>query len=255
MDRVAFLLEATGERIACLLNPETLTVERTAGLVERAGGAGLFGEGAAGDDPLLATGGGRTAIEMELLFDLGLAGASDSNTGVRALTAPIHALAEASRPKGGRALPQAVRFVWGKAWNVRALVEVLAERFENFAADGSPRRSWMRLRLVRVAEEALPHTSTPTPPPASLLRQRATAPAAREAELQSCRVVAPLGSGAAHGTSERLDLVAQREYGNPAYWRLIATFNELDDPGQLDRGARLLLPPASGPTTLGGGAP
>ena len=31
MERVAFLIEETGERIACLLNPESLVVRRIAG--------------------------------------------------------------------------------------------------------------------------------------------------------------------------------------------------------------------------------
>ena len=36
MERVAFIVDATGERIDCLLNPETLAVRRQAGVRPRA---------------------------------------------------------------------------------------------------------------------------------------------------------------------------------------------------------------------------
>ena len=51
------------------------------------------------------------------------------------------------------------------------------------------------------------------------------------------------GGGAAAG--ERLDVIAQQEYGDPAYWRLIASFNELDRPDAVPAGTRLALPPTS----------
>jgi hypothetical protein len=35
MERVAFLLERSGERISCLLNPENLEARRTAGVRTR----------------------------------------------------------------------------------------------------------------------------------------------------------------------------------------------------------------------------
>ena len=60
MERVAFLIEDTNERLSCLLNPENLVVRRIAGVQPRRSAAGqLTGVGLA-DDPLLYTGGGRT---------------------------------------------------------------------------------------------------------------------------------------------------------------------------------------------------
>ena len=32
MERVSFLIEITGERLSCMLNPETLEIKRTSGL-------------------------------------------------------------------------------------------------------------------------------------------------------------------------------------------------------------------------------
>ena len=79
MERVTFLVERTGERIPCLLNPEMLEVRRSAGLVRRRGaGGGVIGNPRT-DDPLVATGGGVTEYELRLLFDVDLlAGQSDA---------------------------------------------------------------------------------------------------------------------------------------------------------------------------------
>ncbi len=72
MQRVAFLIDS-GERIDCLLNPETVQVTRLAGVRQRGGADGqLTGVGLA-DDPLLFTGGGRTELVLDLLFDIDFA--------------------------------------------------------------------------------------------------------------------------------------------------------------------------------------
>lgn len=76
MERVIFLVERTGDRIPCLLNPEHLEVRRTAGIVRRRSvGGGVIGN-ARTDDPLVATGGGVTEYELKLLFDVDLLGGS-----------------------------------------------------------------------------------------------------------------------------------------------------------------------------------
>ena len=40
MERVAFLIEETNERLRCLLNPETLVLRRTAGVRPRQSATG-----------------------------------------------------------------------------------------------------------------------------------------------------------------------------------------------------------------------
>lgn len=72
MERVAFLIESTGERVACLLNPQTLVVRRTAGVRPRRSAGGLLSGRRLTDDPLLCTGGGVTELDLDLLFDVTL---------------------------------------------------------------------------------------------------------------------------------------------------------------------------------------
>ena len=122
MERVAFLIEDTGEHLGCLLNPETVVMSRTAGVEpRRSAGGKLTGTGLA-DDPLLFTGGGHTELRLDLLFDVDLAPASLRVQDVRQMTRPIWALAENSAEVERQRRPPSVRFVWGRAWNVPGIV-------------------------------------------------------------------------------------------------------------------------------------
>ena len=68
MERVAFLVDRTGERIDCMLNPETFEVRRLAGVRPHATASGqLVGTGLS-DDPLLFTGGGPQGSTMTILL-------------------------------------------------------------------------------------------------------------------------------------------------------------------------------------------
>lgn len=73
MERVTFLIERTGDRISCLLNPESLEARRTAGLARRRTATGGLLGNPRSDDPLIATGGGITEYDLQLLFDVDIA--------------------------------------------------------------------------------------------------------------------------------------------------------------------------------------
>lgn len=73
MERVTFLIERTGDRISCLLNPESLEARRTAGLARRRTATGGLLGNPRSDDPLIATGGGITEYDIQLLFDIDIA--------------------------------------------------------------------------------------------------------------------------------------------------------------------------------------
>jgi hypothetical protein len=222
-------------------------------------GAGL------GDDPLLYTGGGRTEIELDLLFDVELGGSSITTNDVRDLTAPLWNLAESATdaatpvqadmgdtPYGG---PPLVRFVWGKSWNIPGVVSAVAERLEQFTTQGVPRRSWLRMRFLRVSEpQAQPPRREPFLPRevVEAVQQRA-ATQDEETNPEEIRTHEVLGGSRDNGEiqGERLDEIAARYYGDPSLWRLIASFNNIADPAHLTPGMILRIPPLPG----GGAAP
>jgi hypothetical protein len=254
MERVAFLIEATNQRIGCLLNPNSLVLRRTAGLRPRQSAGGQLSGAGLTDDPLLYTGGGRTELELELLFDVSLAGSSATGEDVRELTRPLWELAENRRDVADRAgyrQPPTVRFVWGKSWNIPGVIAAVAERLEHFTPAGEPRRSWMRMRMVRINE----------PPPASG-DDDLIAPLSPEAFAEWAAGDLPeiginyhevIGGGAemsagvegeaSSGFTERLEDIAARYFGSAAFWRWIALCNGIEDPLRLRSGMTLRIVP------------
>ena len=248
MERVAFLIEETGERIACLLNPEDMVVRRLAGVrPRRSAGGALTGAGLA-DDPLLFTGGGTTELHLNLLFDVSLGGSSAPVSDVRDLTYPLWQLAENAADEQNYGRPPLVRFVWGKSWNIPGIVSAVAERLDYFAAGGEPLRSWLSMRFLRVAESAssvlaegrafrspqLPEELTPQPS-----TQTGTTPTqSAGAEFQLHEVA----------SGERLDQLEYRYYGrlgHPSLWRWLAIMNDIVDPLHIPSGTPLQIPPLS----------
>ncbi len=241
MERVAFLLEHTGERLSCLLNPESIVLRRQAGVRPRRSVSGILTGGGLADDQLLYTGGGKTELELDLLFDVSLAGSSMVTEDVRELTAPLWRLSENTVGENGYRRPPLARFVWGKAWNIPGIVVAVAEKLEYFTAQGIPRRSWLRMRFLRAEERA----STPG------------SAASRSPSLESIPLdqnliqryrVSGGGSGESEvrlSSAERLDEIADRYYGDPSLWRLLADFNGIDDPTHIPDGLSLKVLPLS----------
>lgn len=231
MERVAFLLEGSGERLTCLLNPESLVLERQAGVRPRSSTVGRLTGAGLGDDALLYTGGGRTQLSLDLLFDVALAGSSIATDDVRQLTRPLVELAENATDGEGYGRPPQVRFVWGKAWNVPGVVAAVAERLERFSGSGAPGRSWLRLRLLRVEDR--PPAPAPPPPPEVLAAAEAAVeagtPAGGNAEARFHYVIGEAGDD----PGERLDQLADRFFGDAAWWRLLAVANRVTDPLRL----------------------
>jgi hypothetical protein len=240
--RVGFVIESTRQRITALLNPVSLIVSRTAGIVPERTLSGAFSRRGAADAPLLYTGGGRTELNLELLFDAPLhealrgtaPAASADEPDVRDMTAPFFMLAENS--EDSVRLP-IVRFIWGKSWNVRGIVAAVSERLEHFTQSGVPQRSWMKMRFLRVLENASASEGQQTVAAAAL----DTSDAARERARD--HVVAGSAGPAAALSGERLDSLASRYYGNPSLWRVLARYNGIDDPARIPPGTTLRIPP------------
>jgi hypothetical protein len=245
MERVAFLVESTGDRIDCMLNPETVVLKRSAGVQRRKSFSGQLTGVDLSDDPLLFTGGGLTELELELLFDLDLDSQSPHQS-VRRLTERFWQLAENSTADGGYGSPPLVRFIWGKEWNLLGVVSAVAERFERFTSSGEPRRSWLRMRLVRVhdSQPVLATSSVSTSEAAGAGEEAGSLPdllpptvppeIAETTELQATHTVI---------SGETLAQIAYTYYGNKDLWRLLAWYNNIDDPTQLEAGMILQIPP------------
>ena len=247
MERVAFLVNESGARLDCMLNPETLEVSRLAGIRPRGVGSGrLTGLGLA-DDPLHLTGGGRTQLKLDLLFDVELLPTPGGPTDVRALTRPLWQLAENSAVQRGAVRPPLVRFLWGKSWNVPGLVAAVAERFDRFDQAGVPLRSWLSMRFVRVAETAAEAQAgyDSLLAEAQLAQAGAAQAATAEGAVPPTSVVA-LGEGevaAGPPPPIRFDLLANDGLGSPFLWRLLAAYNDVPDPLRVDPGTVLAVPP------------
>jgi hypothetical protein len=252
MERVAFLLEATGERIGCLLNPSGLVIRRLAGVQPRRGATGQLTGTGLPDNPLLFTGGGRTELELDLLFDVSLAGSTITTADVRDLTRPLAGLAENQAGQDRSHQPPRVRFVWGKSWNIPGIVSATSERFEQFTPEGAPQRSWLRMRLLRIGDAAeversarsVPVSVTVAPAaPASANPPRTFSESAiPESQVRAHEILGG-GPGGERTTGERLDEIAAAEYGDPTLWRALAAFNDIDDPMHIPAGRVLRIPP------------
>lgn len=241
MERVAFLIESTGERLGCMLNPESLVVRRSAGVRPRRSANGALTGATLTDDPLLYTGGGSTEMLIDLLFDVTIAGSSIESEDVRDLTGRLWALAENAPADDRFGRPPLVRFVLGKSWNILGVVRAVAERLEYFTPAGVPRRSWLRMHFVRVGEEAGRAQEAKAPAlPGELPEPGSLAPGqVRVHEVISSESSTEPGGGA----GERLDEIASRYFGDASLWRWLANFNFLDDPLHIRAGTVLQIPP------------
>ena len=233
MERVAFLIEDTNERIGCLLNPESVVIRRQAGVRSRRSAGGLVTGADLADDQLLYSGGGNTELTMNLLFDVSVAGSSIATEDVRDLTGPFWRLAESSQQGGGYGNPPICRFVWGKSWQIPGLVTAVAERLEYFTQEGLPRRSLMRLRFRRVLEPVTPRPTVggPQRPAAG---QTPGFPGAGE-RLETHELMG----------GERPDQIAYDNYRDPELSRALMTHNDIDDPLHIPAGTLLDLPSLS----------
>ncbi|WP_432896483.1 hypothetical protein ACQP1S_17535 [Micromonospora matsumotoense] len=238
MERVAFLVDESGIRIDCLLNPQTVQVTRVAGVRPRGSADGqLTGVGLA-DDPLVFTGGGRTELVLDLLFDTDLVEGPTPPEDVRTLTRPLWMLAENSAVAHGWQRPPLVRLVWGKTWNVPGVVVAVAERFDVFTRTGSPRRSWLRLKLLRVAESADEAQQG--------FAEELAAASTPGIGVGQAVVATGDGSAAPGYSGVRFDLLAHDALGSPLRWRLLAEHNRITDPFTVPAGTALAVPPPTG---------
>lgn len=246
MIRAVFLIEQSGEQVACLLNPSDLVFRRTAGLGRRSSLHGAFTGGPdTTDEPLLFTGGGLTELDLDLLFDVNISGSTVQTEDVRDLTRPLWQLAENSASEAGLARPPLVRFVWGKAWNFPGVVAAVAERFDVFEPSGVPRRSWLRLKMKRIDDRAMP-SKLPVQPNEVLPELLPDATPGSSSPLGDF----PLPNEADDrgsledydGPYVRFDLLAFLRTGDASGWRAEAAARGVTDPLRVPANTQLVSP-------------
>jgi hypothetical protein len=231
MERVTFILEDGDDRISCLMNPECLTWRRTAGIRPRNSLSGAVSLEGYADDAWLFTGGGRTEIDFELLFDVQIEGSSMDASDVRELTAPFSELAENIKNQAGDIRIPAVRFVWGKNWNIPGIISHVAERLERFTQDGAPQRSWLTMRFIRVTENLKRFQSFQIGA-SSAVAADTYAKGQPDGDVVTYRI----------NEGDRIDLVAEQFLGSSSKWRIIADENDLANPLDIGEGSLLRIP-------------
>jgi len=201
-----------------MLNPESLSLKRIAGVRPRASLGGAFTATGLSDNPLLHTGGGLTELNLDLLFDVDVSGSTIKTRDVRELTSPFWELAENMIGTDGTQCPPQVRFVWGKSWNIPGVVVAVSETFDKFTRGGSPTRSWIRLKMLRTLD------IVEKPINVKYKHKNFLIPEKREDLTLSGFVehIVTLG--------DRLDMLAFRYFGNASLWRHLASYNNIDDP-------------------------
>lgn len=160
-------------------------------------------------------------LTMELYFD------TYTDGGGSDVTLKTDEIAQLMRVDSATHAPPKVEFRWGSI-AFRAVVERLSQRFVMFRSDGVPVRA--RLTVTFRGDKAL----------AEQLRD----PRRNSADKTKRRVLS---------ADTSLWLIANQEYRDPRFWRLIARANWIDDPRALRPGTVLVVPPLDDQT--GGAAP
>jgi hypothetical protein len=165
-------------------------------------------------------GGGATTLTVSLLFDTY---AIAQPTDVRKYTEKVFGLMTVDPslqdPQSKSSRPPVVSFRWGNSWSFKAVITQITQKFTLFISDGTPVRATLDVTFQQVEQEGTYPPQNPT----------------SVAEAQKVHVVGP---------GETIDSIAFREYGDSRKWRVIADFNELDNPLRLQPGQQLAIPPA-----------
>ena len=258
MERLTILIESTDFRLTCKFNPsdqdDSFSFQRSSGAAREQSGS-LTG-GSASDDRIVSRGRGDTRLTVKLLFDVFMEDSSNRSEDVRELTRPLWELTEypgqpprafeLRRPLGALTENQGqspraselrrVRLFWGKSWEIPAVVESVSERYERFSGTGEPQRSWLTLSLMRVNDD-IPPAETPSLHPAT---QMPTLEILAAAFDSNWGVHEKLGDNV---QGESLWQIANRYYGDPRLWRLVALANDIADPLKIPAGKLLKIPP------------
>jgi len=114
------------------------------------------------------------------------------------------------------ARPPAVEFKWGQGIHFVGVLKQVSIQYLMFSPNGHPLRATASIYL-----QATPDDPKPTNPTSGGTAGRATE---------------------RFDEGESLPSIAYKHYGDPNLWRAIAISNDIDDPGRIPLGTRLLVP-------------
>lgn len=205
------------ESLKCLFNPNTYTFDKK--------NTWTTDQKAGGNTPQTTFGGGSPAtLAMELLFDT----YADAKPGVKPedvrtkYTDKLWKLMlvdpklKDKKSKKGR--PPRVKFIWGKTWSFEGVITSLNQKFTLFLEDGIPVRATVTVSFQQAKDED------------ALAKQNPTS-----GGMGGDRVWTVTDG-------DTLGLIAYREYGDTAMWRLIAEANHLEQVRHLPPGMTLVIP-------------
>jgi hypothetical protein len=210
------------DRIEVLFNPEKYTLNKAVQIAEMAI-PGL-------DSPVLQfVRGQNEKVTLELFFDTTDFGMVDNVWDVREETVKIYSLLKIDPDTHA---PPRCKLMWGDGGQLfsfgsnldpRCILESVSEEFNLFSPGGVPLRAKLNVtfREYKTVEEQLQETPR------------------HSADRTKVRLV---------GLGETLNLIAWKEYQDPAQWRLIAEANSIANPRFLVPGDQLIIPrhPSSG---------
>jgi hypothetical protein len=200
--------EREGEFVEVLFNPTEYSLEISNNF-QASAPPGL-------NNPILQfVNGNSDSLSMELFFDTWTDG---DRADVSQLTDLIAGLV---RIDADTHAPPRVEFRWGLLV-FKAVIEKLSQRFTMFLPDGTPVRATLNVSFKQFKP----------------LAEQLIDPRRKSADKTKRRVVA---------ADDSIWLLANREYGNPREWRLIARQNRIADPRAIRPGAVLVIPPLETP--------
>lgn len=156
-------------------------------------------------------------LKVSLVFD-----SYEAQEDVRKHTRPIFDLTNPTSGKGARKVPPSIIFAWESTW-FSGFVKSAQEKFTMFLSTGTPVRSRMEVMFSQLQDP----------------KQYA-----ESMGLFNCRQLYNVTS------KDRLDVIAQKTLGDPAYALLVARTNRIYDvlnfPSTSDIGRTLIIPDIHG---------
>jgi len=198
-------------QLAFMYNPAELTTAKSANWNRPQ----QKGAGSAGKPQF--TGAGPQTVQMEIWFDAWDVADADVTGSVKTLfewTKPTPTSITKKLPR-----PPVLGFEWGSNQilaDLKFFLKTVNAKYVLFKPDGTPIRASATITLEEVPED--PPKQNPS---SGALQSRRT------------RLLAE---------GDSLHSVAWQEYGDPALWRGLAAFNDIDDPLRVAAGTRVLVP-------------